>query len=187
MKEFVTRAFALTFAARIHDWLREPKVIGMGTPYRTYHDVVSCHTSYYRTEGQLALCTHGESGETIVPVKVLIDQDWMMQPPKAFCSANFIRKEIDWHIQSDGSLCHVLVEQWNWEFNRWWEEGMEISQLMDRAASWSCQNIDSLITRHLHGHRLGLSVWPQKWSQWSHYQQGVIEFKKSLQKSRIAA
>ena len=165
MKEFLTRAFALTFTASIHKRLCAPKSIGMGTPYRSYQNAVLCGTSYYRAEGQLSLCTHSELGETTVPVTILVHPEWMTIPPISFCHADFMRREIDWHIQCDGSMCQVLSQQWRWQLGQWWEQGLDISHLADNAAAWSCQNIDSLITRHLHGHRFGLTKWPKQWRQ----------------------
>jgi len=187
MKDFLMRAFALTFTAGIHKLLDAPKAIGMGIPIRSCLEALRSPTAVYRAEGQLPLRTHSESGETSAPVIILVHPNWMDRPPKAFSSADFIRHEVDWHVQADGSLCHVLPHQWSWQLDQWWQQGADMSQVADSAAGWCCRNLDSLITRHLHGHRFGLTKWPKLWGQWSHYQEGIDEFRNSLNTTSKAA
>jgi hypothetical protein len=170
----------MNFASVIRKRLDPAAAIGMGTPYKSWHGALKARPTWFRAEGQLALRTHRECGETSAPVKILVHSEWMQVAPVVFCGADFIRQETDWHIQDDGSLCHVLAEQWRWQLGQWWEQGTDIGQVVDRAAIWCCQNVDSLITRHLHGHRIGLTKWPKQWEQWSHYQQGIDEFKGAL-------
>jgi hypothetical protein len=177
----------MSLAAAIHKQLDPTAVIGMGTPYRSWHDALKARPIWYRAEGHLALRTHGELGETTAPVRILVHPEWVEIAPVVFCDANFIRREIDWHVQNDGSLCHVLAQQWRWQLGQWWEQGIEIGQLVDTAATWCCQNVDSLVTRHLHGHRIGLTKWPKLWRQWSHFQKGVDEFKNSISRAALAA
>ena len=186
MKGLVTKAFALNFAAAIHKRLDLGAAIGMGTPFRSWQEALRCRITSYRVEGQLALRTHRESGKTSAPVRILILPEWMDVPPKAFCHADFIRQEVDWHVQSDGSLCHVLPHQWTWQLGQWWQQGMDMDALVNNAAIWCCQNLDSLITRHLYGSQMGWTKWPKQWSQWSHYQQGVDEFHQSVRKGMAA-
>ena len=134
-----------------------------------------------RAEGQLVLRTHGESGETSASVLLLIHPNWSNKPPRVYCGADFIRREVDWHVQThDGSLCHVLQHQWAWQIDQWWERFMDMGKVADLASNWCCQNTDSLITRHLHGHRFGLMLWPKAWRQWSHGNEGISEFENSI-------
>lgn len=183
MKEFCSKAFALSFAAAVHRQLDPAAVIGVGTPRTSWQDTLKAHSTWFRVAGPLALRTHGEMGETSVLVKILIHPRWMEVAPVVFCGADFIRQDINWHVQSDGSLCHVLTQQWSWQLGQWWDQGYDIDLLMINAAIWCCQNVDSLITRHLHGHRIGLTKWPKQWGQWSHYQKGIDEFNCSLSRA----
>jgi len=64
MKDFLTRAFALTFVGSIHKNLDAPKAIGMGSPFRSSTEALRCSVTCYRADGHIALRTHRECGET---------------------------------------------------------------------------------------------------------------------------
>lgn len=187
MKDFRSRAFALNLTAAIHKMMDDTAIIGTGTPHTKWQDALRYPEACYRAEGIRALRTHQEDGQVSVPVRILVLPNWVERPPTAFCFADFIRHETDWHVQVDGSLCHVLPHEWAWQIDQWWQQGIEMEQIVDRASAWCWQNVDSLITRHLLGHRIGLTKWPKQWGQWSHYQQGIDEFYRSRAQIQKAA
>ncbi|HOC54730.1 MAG TPA: hypothetical protein PLV05_01960 [Verrucomicrobiota bacterium] len=186
MKGYLTRAFALTLTATIFERLTAPKAVGVGVPGLPLTQAPNAPV-LYRAEGCLPLKTHREVGDTIVSVRILVPNEWTTIPPVAYSSAPFIRKEPDWHVQADGSLCHVLPDHWAWEMNQCWEQTLDIGYVIETAAAWCLLNVDSLVTRHLHGHRFGLTKWPKQWEQWGHGPRGVAEFQTSLQNLTKAA
>lgn len=187
MGDFFTQSRALCYVAAIQRHLEPGATIGNGTLCESWKEALRSNANIYRVEGKLALRTHGESGAIRVPVRILVQPQWTDVPPTVFCEASFLRKEGDWHYQvRDDCLCHVLPEQWVWQLQQWIAQGLSTEVLVELASKWFCQNVDSLITRHLIGNRMGYKKWPKQWDQWSHAALGVVEFQKSLLQQEVS-
>ena len=128
--------------------------------------------------GRLPLRQHGETGETLVEIELTVGEDWMNTLPSASSAAPFIRAEIDWHVPSRSRLCYALGAEWRWKLEELWNSDAGSDQIIAAASTWCIRNVDSLITRHLHGHRYGITKWPKEWGQWSHGIDGVREFEE---------
>lgn len=182
MKVFFTREFRLTFAGALYARLREPKSIQYQPLHRDYHRALTNPATLVVVKGNLSLCQHGEAGETVVGVTLTIWSDWMRSPPLVATDAPFLRAERDWHVPLKPYICHALDREWRWKLNDLWDSGADANAIVAASSSWCIRNIDSLITRHLHGHRYGINKWPKQWGQWSHGDDGVREFEAFTRK-----
>lgn len=182
MKGFFTREFRLTFAGALHSRLREPKSIQHLPLHRDYHRALTDPVTLVVIKGNLPLCQHGETGETMVGVTLTIWPDWMRSPPLVATDAPFLRAERDWHVPLKPYICHELDREWRWKLNELWESGADSNAIIAVSSSWCIRNVDSLITRHLHGRRYGIVKWPKQWGQWSHGDDGVREFEAFTRK-----
>lgn len=171
VKHFFSRTFALTFAAELYGRLQKPAVLGTGG--RRIGD-----TGWFRAAGGLPLCAHDESGEIVVPVDIHVTPHWMTIPPLAIATPGFLRAERDWHVQPDGCLCYVLAHEWKMTLDCQFAKGLHPDHLMDFAATWCLSSLDSLLVRHLIGHRFGFTKWPQRWAQWAHGPTGTQEYQR---------
>lgn len=136
--------------------------------------------------GCLPLREHGESGETQVGVTFRIDVNWMKSSPLVSTNAPFLRAERDWHVPMKPFLCHELDLEWQWKLKDLWKSGAEPETIVAIGSAWCLRNVDSLLTRHLHGYRYGIVKWPKEWDQWSHGQTGVQEFNTFLERLKTA-
>jgi hypothetical protein len=176
MKGFFTREFRLTFAGAICGRLREPKSIQYHPAQQVYHRALSNPAPIVVIKGTLPLYQHGEMGETTVGITLTILSDWMQSPPIVATDAPFLRAERDWHVPLKPYICHELDREWKWKLDELWESSTDSNAIIAVSSSWCIRNVDSLITRHLHGHRYGIVKWPKQWGQWSHGDDGVREF-----------
>jgi hypothetical protein len=181
MKSFFLKSFRLTFAGALYNFLHEPRSIGV-RPSRAIYSQKSSGVDPIVIKGNLPLKEHGETSETIVGLQLLVLDTWSEQLPIASTDAPFLRHEVDWHIPRQGLLCYGLDQEWKWKLTEMWESNIDTNTFVSVASSWCIRNIDSLITRHLYGHRFQIKVWPKEWGQWSHGQMGIVEFESSIRK-----
>lgn len=186
MKVLFTRESRLTFAGALHAGLRAPKSIEYQPLHRDYHRARTDPATLVVVNGRLPLCQHGETGETVVGVMLTIWPDWMQSPPLVATDAPFLRAERDWHVPLKPYICHELDREWRWKLDELWESGADSNAIIAVSSSWCIRNVDSLITRHLHGHRYGIVKWPKQWGQWSHGDDGVREFEAFTRKLESA-
>lgn len=165
---------ALNLAALIMQRLEPPHGVGIIRAHRPHCPVVG-----YKAHGQWALRAHGERGKVKVAIEFDVSFDWLARPPSVRVKAPFIRKEADWHVNANGTLCNILVDQWEDHFKEAKAGGSSIMELLDFAATWSLASSDSLISRHLIAARESLLKWPSDWEQWSHFQAGRDEYRRS--------
>lgn len=182
MKEAFTRAFRLTFAGAICAQLREPKSIQYQPLEQNYHRALTNFAPLVVIKGTLPLRQHGEMGETTVGIRLTILSDWMRSSPIVATDAPFLRAERDWHVPLKPYICHELDEEWRWKLDELWASSADSSNIIAVSSAWCIRNVDSLITRHLHGHRYGIVKWPKQWGQWSHGDDGVREFEAFTRK-----
>jgi hypothetical protein len=181
--KFMTQ-FRLTFAGALLERLDQPKTIECWQPQKrsiAYREPFAVPI----VKGSLRLKEHGESGETSVNVQLIVLTDWMNKLPIASTDAPFIRDDINWHIPSLPFLCYALDDEWRWTLNELWIKGSDSSNIITASSTWCVRNIDSLLTRHLHGHRYGIQKWPKQWGDWSHGKEGVREFEALLKNLKI--
>lgn len=186
MKKLFTREFRLTFAGALLSGLRAPKSIEYQPWHRNYHRALTDPATLVVVNGRLPLCQHGETGETVVGVTLTIWPDWMRSPPLVATDAPFLRVERDWHVPLKPYICHELDREWRWKLDELWHSGADSSAIIAVSSSWCIRNVDSLITRHLHGQRYGIVKWPKQWGQWSHGDKGVREFETFTRKLEAA-
>lgn len=176
VKSFFTEEFRLTFAGALHGLLGHPKSIACRPLCRDHCKALRNPDPLIILKGRLPLREHGESGETIVGIELLVWPDWMNALPVAATDAPFIRPELDWHIPRKPYLCYALDEEWRWNLDELWNSRAGSNAIVTAGSTWCIRNIDSLITRHLHGYRYGITKWPKQWGQWSHGDDGTREF-----------
>jgi hypothetical protein len=182
VKGFFIKNYRLTFAGALHARLMEPKCIYHQPLHQHYHRALADPATPIVINGRLPLCQHGETGETVVGVKITVRPNWMESPPLVATDASFLRAERDWHVPCKPYICHELDREWRWKLDEAWKSGADSETLIDVGSSWCIRNVDSLITRHLHGHRYGIVKWPKRWSQWSHEKAGIREFEEYTRK-----
>ena len=186
MKDFCSRAFHLTFAGALHSLLYEPRSIGPWPSSSDYRKALANPSTVIQVRGKLALRGHGETGETVVGIQLLVVPDWLNRLPIVFTDASFLRSERDWHVPVANLLCYGQDAEWRWKIEELWNDRSVSDAIIGIGSSWCIRNIDSLVTRHLHGHRFGISKWPKEWGQWSHGDDGVREFEEFVQRKRAA-
>jgi hypothetical protein len=102
-----------------------------------------------------------------VPCSYSVFSKWWIRPPRCFCSASWIRRDIDWHVYSTGELC--------WVYPPYWQEvlqgvigRLDSSVARQTAAYWFAEQSSELIGKHLVADRLSLNKWPKEWLAWPH-------------------
>jgi hypothetical protein len=174
MREFLSKAFAPTFAAEFSMRLEPSNYSGerhwnrSGIKKRTWF---AC--------GLLPLKAHGETGTVKCHIGIFAGADWLEVPPIVQTESGFIKRDIDWHAYSDGRLCCILQQEWNDRLSKTLRKSnFDIAFVMDFAATWLLASTDSLITRHLIAARHGIDRWPPEWSAYGHGEIGVKEYER---------
>jgi hypothetical protein len=185
VKNLFQREFRLTFAGALHTALCAPRSIGLGTFHRTSRKALAAPSTFIDVRGKLPLREHGENGETTVGVRVLVFPNWMDRLPMVYTDASFLRSERDWHVPMGNLLCYCQDAEWRWKIGELWDTA-ESSAIIDIGSAWCLRNIDSLVTRHLHGSRYGFTKWPKEWGQWSHDKEGLRECEEFIRKQKAA-
>lgn len=185
-KETFSELFRLTFAGALQEKLCNPRTVGLypyhNDPFKALRDpqvVLS-------TRGKLPLSEHGEKGETVVGISVYVLPEWMARLPVVSTDAPFLRRERDWHVPVANILCYSQDAEWSWKLDELWNQEADADEIIEFAASWCIRNADSLITRHLHGHRYGIAKWPKQWGQWGHGEAGIRECDLFIQTQKAA-
>lgn len=178
LKSFFTREFRLTFAGALYALLQEPKSIRCWPAHQNCHRARNDPTTLVVIKGRRPLRQHREKGETVVGIELVVWPDWMRSLPLASTDAPFLRAERDWHVPKKPYICYALNEEWRWKLDELWNNNAGSDTIITVSSSWCIRNIDSLITRHLHGARGGITRWPKAWGQWSHGADGIREFEE---------
>jgi len=173
----------LTLAGELHGRLQSPRTLG---PLRAWNGLKQDQLGWAVT-GHWNLRTHGEDGRTRVWLAIEISGHWFSDPPRVRTNASFLRRVEDWHAYSDGGLCHILLEEWVSRFAEMEKLQFPLPVLVDHAATWTLAAADSLITRHLHAHTAGIIDWPHVWTDWSHGDEGVRQFREEEKRRKRSA
>lgn len=174
-----SKMFAATFSGQLLLRLEQPHDSGQTKRKTTSVEFVKWYAS-----GYWRLKAHGEDGRMKVRIHVYVGEDWMRTPPSVKVFEEFMRNDVDWHRYGDGGLCYVLKEEWRDRLERIFERSKgDVAYTMDYAATWLLAATDSLVTRHLIGHRHKIEKWPDEWLAYSHYDAGVEEYRREKSSS----
>lgn len=184
--ETFSSVFRLTFAGALYDKLAQPRVFRYCPDHSDSHRGLADSRVFIQIKGRLLLREHGETGETTVGISLLVPPEWMAFLPIVSTDAPFLRKELDWHVPFENVLCYSQNAEWSWKLAELWEKEADADEILEFASCWCIRNIDSLITRHLHGHRHGITKWPKQWGEWAHGKKGIRECELFIQSQKAA-
>lgn len=88
-------------------------------------------------------------------------------PPQVKSSAPWLRRNIDWHVFDDGTLCWAYPQHY-FELMRALSNHLNEPELMQTAACWCVSKSAELVQRHLIAEECALKTWPQEWDAWPH-------------------
>lgn len=103
--------------------------------------------------------------------------------PQVSCSEYWIRKDIEWHINTNGTLCYELAERWK-RYMADLTQKLSRADLMYVASHWCLHHIQSLLYRHLHGYENNMTVWPAQWKAFRHGDDGTVDYLQRLLERR---
>ena len=103
--------------------------------------------------------------------------------PRVSCADYWVRKDIEWHINTDGTLCYELAERWKRQMSVL-KKRLTPSDLMYVASNWCLHHTQSLLFRHLHGYENNMTIWPTKWKAFRHGNDGTADYFRSLIEKR---
>lgn len=126
-------------------------------------------------EGSLGLSHDEVNTRVSAECSFEVSEHWPIHGPILRCAAPWIRgrdvRDPDWHVNSDGSLCYVLDDQWR-DAIRYAKEEVPFDELWSYAAFYAINNARWLLFRHLESYRLGIKRWSDHWPAWPHHEQG---------------
>jgi hypothetical protein len=88
-------------------------------------------------------------------------------PPQVKSSAQWLRRNIDWHVFDDGTLCWAYPQHY-FELMRALSNYLDETELLQTAACWCVSKSAELAQRHLIAEECALKTWPQEWEAWPH-------------------
>lgn len=185
-KETFSELFRLTFGGALQEKLCSPRSVGLGSAHNNWRNALRDPQTVTKAEGMLLLHEHGERGETAVGVSILVPPRWMYRLPVVSTDAPFLRRELDWHVPASNLLCYSQDTEWCWKLDELWDRNADADEIIEFSASWCLRNVDSLITRHLHGSRYAITKWPKQWGQWGHGKIGIRECELFIQTQKAA-
>lgn len=95
--------------------------------------------------------------------------------PLVYCDEKWVRRDIDWHVFSDGCLCWTLPRLWR-DLHCW--RGKPRRLIAVEGSELLIESVRSLLTRHLLGTMQNKGEWPNAWGQWSHGREGANEYER---------
>ena len=96
-------------------------------------------------------------------------------PPAVRCFNKWIRREIDWHVYNDGTLCYELPQRWKDVLAQIdTENGERVAGIC--ALDWCLAGVRKLLSFHLIAYSEGLRTWPKSWQAWKHFPGGPIQY-----------
>ena len=114
--------------------------------------------------------------------KIIVYDDWGQFMPDVQCREHWVKRETDWHVSPDGTLCYDLDLRWRDKV------GFVLRQDGIRAASifaseWCIHHSRVLLWRHYCAYTNNIEIWPTEWPAWGHGEKGRSEYRLSkLQK-----
>ena len=130
---------------------------------------------------RVAATLHHEGCDTRVTMEM--DANPLARPPKIFCDASWIRRELDWHFvppgcgHKRGHFCWVLPPEWS-EYFQCGPGALCPQQMQTQdAAIWLVAAMRLMLDRHWLASKLGIVTWPATWLDYSHGYLGLREYK----------
>ena len=88
-------------------------------------------------------------------------------PPQVKCSAPWLRRNIDWHVFDDGTLCWAYPPHYS-ELMLALSNHLDEPELLQTAACWCVSKSADTVRRHLIAEQCAVKTWPQEWDAWPH-------------------
>ena len=122
-----------------------------------------------------------ESKDTAV-IEINVSSNWEASPPIIFCMEPWIKRDIDWHVYSDGNLCWIYDREWIDEVNS--VQGLgELDRLL-YLSSLLFSNVTYLLDRHCLSGQTGITAWT--WPARPHgKEKAEREYRYQLKKKRF--
>lgn len=136
--------------------------------------------AHYLLQGALPLATFDSLR---VPVAIRVNPDWWNQPPDVICTEFWVRKEADWHVNDNGTLCWVLGNQWRDTISIF-DQKSSSSGVCDAASFFLIRNVTYLLNCHRMGHEKAARDWDPSWSAFLHGSLGVDQYKLESEEIR---
>lgn len=116
--------------------------------------------------------------------RAVLTADFITDLPKVYCEEYWLKKDADWHVNGDGSLCYELDARWSHKMKAFYDR-FSLVEVVNIAAFWSVHHVKSLLYRHLLGYENGLSRWPKEWEAFRHGERGREDFERELLSLRL--
>lgn len=117
-----------------------------------------------------------DTGVILAPVRIVVPgrfRDLKRSPPLVHCDENWMKTGADWH--NGPPMCWVLPDEWR-DAMSW--RGKPVRAIMAEGREWVMKGSACLINRHFSAHLDGLTDWPSAWAFWSHYDEGIKEYRQ---------
>ena len=124
----------------------------------------------WRVVGKLSLQPVSKVKATCI---VSFSTKWLTAPPVICCPNLWVRRETNWHVGTDGTLCYVLDAEWK-DRVRDVATRHDVDGVAAYAAEYLMRNTRWLLQRHLVGDQQNIKKWI--WEGWSHNQKGQAEY-----------
>jgi len=142
---------------------------------------VSSHSPWrlrgLREEGRAVMSFEGDIpvGDLCVRLSFSSRQDWRKYSPAVYCDAPWIKREIQWHAPSDGSMCWVFEPYWCAMLKEC-SSVLTESELREMAAYWCVAGAADLVGKHHLADAHGIKDWPKEWDDWAHGDEALPQF-----------
>jgi len=90
-------------------------------------------------------------------IEIHISPNWKLYPPRVLCKEPWIKRDIDWHIYSDGRLCYIYDGEWIDQVQS--VRGMNEQDRLLYPSSLLFLNVTYLLDRHCLSEQLGITEW----------------------------
>jgi hypothetical protein len=134
--------------------------------------------------------THSDGSTTVAAhCSIRVSPAWRKKAPILRCSDKWIRgrersePNPSWHVNSDGTLCYMLDNEWA-DVLAEVEELHGVSAALATAAGYAINSVRWLLYRHLQGYRRKLVSWDPQWPQWPHYADGIWAYHREKLRNR---
>jgi hypothetical protein len=139
---------------------------------------ICVHRTFGAPHRQFFAATLTVEGENLIPsfgalLWVRVDSPVELTIPHAWPQEGWLRREIDWHVYSDGHLCLDLQTRWR-DFVGAVQRDRGAAIAATYAAEYFTHSARWLLTRHRYGWLNHLERW--SWPQWSHGRRGLREY-----------
>lgn len=104
---------------------------------------------------------------TMISLAFRVSPKPLQYHPIVVSSAPWLRRECDWHVYPDGSLCWTYPQHY-FELMRELSRHLDQAELFQTAAYWCVSKCAELVQRHLTADRHSIKTWLPQWDAWPH-------------------